>query len=108
MPVCGVNPWCDILHVFFCKQASDENRGDDEEGQAKVIPKWHATHITQVLIEPEIEEEEEELKVESEQVEETQPEGEAEGGDAAVQPPVEGETAEDGKFSVQHMILREK
>ena len=81
----------------FNKKASDENRGDDEEGQAKVIPKWHATHITQVLIEPEVEEEEEELKVDDQQAEEAQPEGEGE-GDAPVQPPTEGETAEDGKF----------
>ena len=52
-------------------QASDDNKVDEEEGQNKVIPKWKASHITEIILEPEPEDEEEtpageEIKTEAE------------------------------------------
>lgn len=57
-------------------QANDDNKLDEEEGQNKVIPKWKASHITQIIIDPEVEEEEEEPKAAEGEEEE---EGEASG-----------------------------
>ena len=41
-------------------QGHDETKGDEEEeAQSKILPKWKASHISEILLEPEPEEPEE-------------------------------------------------
>ena len=57
--------FCINVAVFhLVAQSSDDAKGEEEEGAAKVIPKWKAMNITEIIIEPELEgdEEEEEIK----------------------------------------------
>ena len=70
-------------------QQSDENRAEEEE-QTKVVPKWKASAITQVLMEPDPEDEEEETKAEDAEAE----------GSTTGEAPAEGQVAEDGKDKI--------
>ena len=61
---------------------SEDGKDLEEEGNTKIVPKWKATHITEICMEPEPEEEDfapEEAK--EEEGEGGQTEGEGTGGE---------------------------
>ena len=67
---------CTSIFSYF--QPPDE-KDAEEEGATKVIPKWKASHITEIILEPEPEEEEEEEKAEEVEGAPTTGEGTADG-----------------------------
>lgn len=70
---------------------SEDGKDLEEEGTAKIIPKWKASHITEILLEPELEEEDEEEAPVAEpaaEEEETKPE------ESEQQPPQQAEEDE--------------
>ncbi len=65
------NVWWWLIHWHDLSQGS-EDKGEEEESQIKMIPKWKATDITAIQMEPEIEEEEVEEAPPAETAEEGQ------------------------------------
>ena len=61
-------------------QISEDGKDLEEEGAPKIVPKWKATHITEILMEPEPEEEDfAEEAPKEEEGQEPATEGEGEG-----------------------------
>ena len=67
---------CELISIIYARQPSDDGRAEEEE-QTKIVPKWKASHMTEILLEPEPDEDEGEttgqgegLEVEGQQVQE--------------------------------------